>query len=402
MSTGKRLLCLLLLLAFAVEAAGCWDRREINDLAIVLAVGVDRNPNNNILLSAQLFIPKVAGGGPQGNTGGSGGNAAGQTIMMSAEGVTIADALTQLQLKLSRSLFWGQSEVIIIGEEAAAKGIHSYIDLFLRYIQFREHAYTYISKDKAVDLIKLQPPLERSSAEVLREMGNLKLGAQITLKELAQKINGASQAALLTRIQITSFATAADPTHNNIKVSGIDIFNKDKFVGSLDEHAGLGILTVCNELETKIYSFPLTKSAEYVSVNVVHSNTKIVPHIDKKGIWSIEMFVDMNGELVLNTTDQQNFDPKFVQQIKQAWTDTIRRDIEASLLRVQKQLKTDAFGFADEFYRHYPKQFNQVKERWNDQVFPEIQVNVHISTQINRIGKSTVPQGVPESYIRKK
>ncbi|OAS21617.1 Ger(x)C family spore germination protein [Paenibacillus oryzisoli] len=402
MRTGKRLLFHWLLLLFAVTSTGCWDRREINDLAIVLAVGVDRIPNNKTMLSAQIFYPKVAGGGPQGNTGGSGGNAIGQTIMMSADGVTIADAMSQLQGKLSRSLFWGQSEVIIIGKEAAAKGIQSYIDFFLRYIQFREHAYMYVSNDKAVDLIKLQPPLERSSAEVLREMGNLKLGAQITLKELAQKIDGASQAALMTRIHIIPFATAADATHNNIQVSGINVFNKDKLVGSLEERASVGILTICNELETKIFSFPVNTSAGYVSVNMLHSQTKIVPHIEKNGIWRIELFVEMNGELVLNTTDQSNFDPQFIKQIKTTWTQLIRGDIDASLQRVQKQLKTDAFGFAEEFYQHYPKEFNQVKERWNDQVFPELQVNVHIATQIYRIGKSTVPQGVPESSIRKK
>lgn len=402
MNPVKRLLCLGLLLVFASTAAGCWDRREINDLAIVLAVGVDRNPNHKVLLSAQIFFPKVAGGGPQGNTGGTGSNAVGQTIMQSAEGMTIADAMTELQSKLPRSLFWGQSEVVIIGEAAAAKGIRSYIDFFLRYVQFREHAYMYISKERAVDLIKLQPPLERSSAEVLREMGNLKLGAQITLKELAQKIDGASQSALLTRIHITPFATAADATHNNIQVTGIAVFKKDKFVGNLEERANLGILAITNELETKIFSFPIDTSGGHVSVNLVHAKTKMVPHIDEKGVWSMDLFVEMDGDLVLNTTNQLNSDPKFVQQIKKVWTESIRGDIEAALKRVQKQLKTDAFGFAEPFYRHYPKAWSRVKDRWNDEVFPSLQVNLHIRTQLNRIGKSTVPQGIPESSIRKK
>lgn len=405
MSIGKiirPLYLLLLLIVFAMTSTGCWDRREINDLAIVLAVGVDRNPNDKTVLSAQIFFPRVAGGGPQGSTGGSGSNSAGQTFMVSADGLTVADAMTRLQSKLPRSLFWGQGEIIVIGEEAAAKGIQSYIDFFLRYVQFREHAYTYVSKNKAADFIKLQPPLERSSAEVLREMGNLKLGAQITLKELAQKIDGASQSALLTRIRIVPFSAATDPTHNNIQVAGIDIFNKDKFVGSLEEKSSIGILAVCNELETKIFSFPIPGFPGYISVNLLHSNTRMIPHIDNKGIWSMDLFVDIDGELVLNTTDHSNFDPKFVEQVKQAWSKVINQSIQASLQRVQKEMKTDAFGFAEVFYRHYPRAFNQVKERWNDQVFPEVEVRTHIKAQINRIGKSTVPQGVPESNIQEK
>ncbi|MCU6797720.1 Ger(x)C family spore germination protein [Paenibacillus sp. WQ 127069] len=399
--TQRTTLYLIWLVLFSLVATGCWDRREINDLAIVLAVGVDRNSDNKIVLSAQVFFPKVAGGGPQGNTGGSGSNATGQTIMQSAQGVSIADAMTQLQSKLPRSLFWGQAEVIVIGEGAAAKGIRSYIDFFLRYDQFREHAYVYISKEKAEDILKLQPPLERSSAEVLREMGNLKLGAQITLKELAQKIDGASQGAVLTRIHITPFAAAVDPVHNNIQISGLTVLTKDKYVGSLQEKATLGTLLICNELETIIFSFPIEGTTGEISVNLLHAKTKLTPHIDKKGVWKMNLLIEAYGDLVLNTTDLSNISPEFIEKVKTGWSKALKSDVEESLRTVQRHLKADIFGFAEKFYQHYPKEWNKVKEHWNDQ-YPKLKIDVTIHTKINRLGKSVVPQGIPESHIRQK
>ncbi|MEH6996427.1 Ger(x)C family spore germination protein, partial [Neobacillus drentensis] len=53
---------------------GCWDRTEVNDLAIVTAAAIDKKENNQIELSLQLFIPKsLSMGGGQGGGGGGGG-----------------------------------------------------------------------------------------------------------------------------------------------------------------------------------------------------------------------------------------------------------------------------------------------------------------------------------------
>ena len=47
--------------------SGCWDRVEVNDLAIVTAAAIDKRDDNQIELSIQIFIPKsLSSGGGQG------------------------------------------------------------------------------------------------------------------------------------------------------------------------------------------------------------------------------------------------------------------------------------------------------------------------------------------------
>ena len=54
--------------------SGCWDRVEINDLAIVTAAAIEKKEDNQIELSIQVFIPKsLSSGGGQGGPGGGGG-----------------------------------------------------------------------------------------------------------------------------------------------------------------------------------------------------------------------------------------------------------------------------------------------------------------------------------------
>ena len=77
-----------------------------------------------------------------------GGTSAKSTYVVAATGVTIIDAMTMLQKKLSRKIFWGQLKVLIIGENLAKEGFHKHIDFIARHPQLRLRTYVFISKGK--------------------------------------------------------------------------------------------------------------------------------------------------------------------------------------------------------------------------------------------------------------
>ncbi|MFC4302935.1 Ger(x)C family spore germination protein [Cohnella boryungensis] len=388
-------------LALLFTLTGCWDRKEINDLAIVLATGVDAFPNGTVELSAQIFIPRAAGGGPQGNTGGSGGNSTGDTLVRKAQGRTIAEAMTRLQRRTSRHLFWGHSEVIVFGQEAAKGGIRSYLDFFLRYLQFREHAYVYVAKGMASSALDNQPLLERSSSEELREMGNLKLGMLVTLKKLTQMVEGDSQSAVLTVIEQVSQKQKNGTRQMTTSMKGLAILRKDKLVAIIQEPVTRGLLLIRNELETMTYSFSLAGLDGTASVNLLRARAHLSPVIAANGDWKLNLDVRTTGDLILNTTDMDNIAETFMSKARTAWAELLREDVESALERIQSKLKVDAFGFANHFRRRYPRQWAREKRDWPI-LFDKIKVNVVIQTKIARIGKSDLPQGIPEDEIRKK
>lgn len=92
---------LIAALLFCPLLGGCWDRQEVNDLALVTGVAIDQRDDRYIEVSIQIFIPQGSTQGTQTSSGGAAGRA-GTTFVQSAYGENIADALSQLQMKFSR------------------------------------------------------------------------------------------------------------------------------------------------------------------------------------------------------------------------------------------------------------------------------------------------------------
>jgi spore germination protein KC len=46
---------------------------------------------------------------------------------------------------------------------------------------------------------------------------------------------------------------------------------------------------------------------------------------------------------------------------------------------------SDIFGFGDLLYKEHPKEWNKVKENWNEN-FKDAHINVNVSSQINQTG----------------
>lgn len=66
----KRLV--ILILVGAILLTGCWDKREINQLAFVQGLGIEKGKDDMIHLIVQILKPGLlaTGGGGAGGTGG--------------------------------------------------------------------------------------------------------------------------------------------------------------------------------------------------------------------------------------------------------------------------------------------------------------------------------------------
>lgn len=370
---------------------GCWDRIEVNDLAIVLATGIDYT-DHQVQLTAQIFIPRKAGTGA--SSGGLESSPSGVTMTRTAEGRTIAEALNRLQRKVSRNVFWGHCEVLVISEAAGRHGLREYIDFLLRFPQFREHAYVFSAGTDAKSLLELLPPLERSSAESLREMGNLKLGTRITVLELAQSIEGPSSSVILTQL----FPLPPEPgQHQNSSdpyVQGLSLYKKDRYVKSVDEPLAIGVLMLANELNNIIMPIKTEELGGSVSIRPIEMRTKLTPQI-KGDQWKMKIQIETKGEVVLNTLAETVSDAKVQKILEKSWEKQLENYAQMALNMAQKQLKTDFFKFAVEFRRSYPKQWQQHNHDWEN-IFTQVETEVNVKALIVRTGKSIEPQGIPE------
>lgn len=381
---------ILITALYCVLLSGCWDRTEINDLAIVLATGVDYK-DDKVELTAQIFIPRKAGGGE--STGG-GGSPSGVTLIRTAEGRTIAESLNRLQRKIARNMFWGHCEAIVLSEAAGKHGIREYIDFFLRYPQIREHAYVFSTTEAAKDILALLDPLERSSAESLREMANMKLGTRTTVLDLAKSIEGPGASAILSRMLILPPEENQDKLATTPYIKGLSLYKNDRYIRTVTEPLSVGVLLLAKELNNIIMPVDFDQSKGSFSIRPLDIQTKYKPKISD-GRWSMAVDIQTRGEVVLNTTDENLTDPAVLKKLEQAWCKKLSKMAENALRMSQQEMHTDLYKFAVEFRRYYPKQWKEQQKNW-ETIYSELDVKIKVKANVVRTGKSTGPQGIPD------
>lgn len=378
---------------------GCWDRDELNDLAFITAAGIDKKTESTIELTVAVYIPKAAGGG--GEMGGSGGSSGeGQQVLVrSAEGITLADALSQLQQRFPRKLFWGHTEVFVIDEELAKdKDIRRIVDFIMRHPRTRERSHIFISKQKAKDLFSLKPPLERDLAEVLVELAESKIGVDITMKDLAQMLIGDSEAAVLPYIETLKPQTGQDKKQTIATIVGTAVFKKGKMIGSIDESATRGLLWLRNEIQLAVVTVKPKNSEGHVSMNLLRAESKLIPKIEN-GNWKITLKSETEDDIVQNETTLDTRNTKTIQMLEQELEQDINEKVKPILDQVQKEMNADIFGFAEAFHRAYPDAWKKYKNNWDD-IFPTIEVRLDTTAKIRRPGIVTEPGAFPEQEVR--
>ncbi|GGJ60179.1 spore germination protein KC [Anoxybacillus voinovskiensis] len=377
--------------------SGCWDRTELNDLALVTGIGIDQK-GKEIELTAQLVVPKKLGAGASmgGNNSGSSGGA---TIVRSGTGKTLADAIAHLQEKLPRRLFWGHVKVIVFGEKAAKAGIRAHMDFLSRNPQTRLRSNVLVSDKTAKSVLELLPPIEQSSAEVLRELSNSQILMNITLKDVLQMLSGETGAAALPMVTLLPIEKEKTPLETIAYIDRTAIFKGDRMIGSIGDKLTRGALWIRNEIEQANITVSLKGAEGKITSTIIRANTKLIPSY-KNGRWKMTIDITSRDDVLLNATNLSLYNEKHIHQLEKALAQATIERVNATLKKVQKEMHADIFGFADVIHRKYPKQWNRIKNRWDD-IFPEIEVKVKANVVVQRPGMNTTPQGIPEDEVKK-
>ncbi|NWL89119.1 MULTISPECIES: Ger(x)C family spore germination protein [unclassified Paenibacillus] len=369
---------------------GCWDRIELDDMALISALAFDEAENNEVRATVQVILPQAQIG--SGTSGGGTSPAVAKTTVQSETGIDIADALSKLQRELSRDMFWGQCRIFIFSEAVAKSGIRQHLDYLVRFPESRERAYMFVSKGEASKALEVFPKLENSSAEVLRRLADLHIGIRVTLHQLSLMLNGESQAAILPMVHILPEKESAKPLETIPYLMGSAIFRKDRMIGELSEGDTRGVMWLRDEIKeyTVVFKAPEPEQG-IIALKPVWANIKLIPKIEDD-VWKITVKVVTEGDIIKNSTSLNPMDPSSLQAMNRGFKNDVYERIKVALDKTQREYKIDILDFAREFHRKYPKQWEKVKDNWEER-FPEVQIITDIETKILRPGLISSSQG---------
>lgn len=371
-------------LLFAVGPAGCWDRREVNDIAIVSGSALDKAGSKyrgsvQFPLAGQL-------GGPGGGGGGTGGGKS--WYVDSGTGNTVKESNIQMQRSLSRHMYFAHRRVLIFGEELARDGISTPMDVTVRSPQNRMSALVVFSKGPGIDLLNTDAVLEQQPSEIVREITLDYMKKPRTIKHVINILSteGLDLAAPYFIVDKTIVGDEGE-AKPRVTVEGLAIFKDDKLVALLKGEQAKGVLWAMNQAKRPAVTVKSPKGEGYITVYFSENDTTLKPEVHGDDI-SMKIKIRAIGNVFENGSNYKATADDLTEL-----TGAVSEQLKSDVLKGVKALQSnhsDACGFGDTLYRQKPKVWNKVKSKWYE-VFSAMKVTVEVDIRLEHSGTTLDP-----------
>ncbi|MCM3584562.1 Ger(x)C family spore germination protein [Mesobacillus maritimus] len=379
---------------------GCWSQKELTDLAIISAMGIDLTENGEYASTLQIINPSNVAGGLQGGGAGQGP----PVSIYTATGSSIIEMNQRASKKLPRRRYYAHTNVLVIGEELARKeGITGILDAIERHQEFRMTAVIIIAHGvKASDLLKVLTPVDKIPANKI--IKNLRFTEEqwgevftLNLQDVKKDMTAVGKSPV-----ISGFSIEGDPVQGSkmenvqtsdpettLSATGLAIFKEGKLVDWIDGKTARGTVLILDKIKNTGISFDWKDKKDVGTFQVIRMNSKNIATM-KKGKPKITVEVKAEGYLSEIRTAVNLTDPKILIEMEDTIEKTIKEEI---LLAVEegKKVKSDIFGFGQVFHQNHPKEWQKLKAEWHDVHFPELTVDVNVEVYIRRTGLRNNP-----------
>ena len=336
----KKIIILFLLLFLT----GCYNYTELNDLAIVTALGIDYHDKYHVTI--QVVNTKK---NDENNN---------EFTIYEADGYTIEDAIKNLSIICPKKIYLSHLEILIYGEEIAKKGINDTIDYLSRDNNIRGDFYVFIAKNnEANNILKIDNTsfnINSENIKKLNETSSNKTGKStiITFYELLDTY-------LNNNIEITL------PTielNDELLMNNLAIFKDDKLAYYLNEENTIIYNILTNKIKETSYKIKCQDG--YIDVLINHLKTNFKP---KKDILNININIEGSISAITCNLDLNDENIKII-------NNKISNQIENNIIIFLNKNK-DIIGIKDILYK------NKIDN-------PNIKYNINIKTNITNIGNT--------------
>lgn len=399
----------ILIPSFILSACQATEgRREIEDLGIVTAIGVDYI-DDNVVVTLEVVNPLSSIGNNQASSNKSQEQ---KFIYPKGVGKTVKEALTNINLYLDKQVFLSHSNILVIGEEFAKRGTIDLMDFFLRDNDPREDMYIVVAKGcKASDIIGIRAGLGKPTGNYLYDtFNNFSTTGKcinISIAENYRYYYDVSNEPVVGVVQLKELTSSDEELKNDdstvtvLDVSGGAILKNGKLVGYFDGDEMLGFNMIVGDLRSGTISFhtPVTdkdkqnliigKDGELTTLDIIRTSTKRKISI-KDG--KIHLTIDAKLKGALNEINQalNVIDSEVISRIEEACSKKVEELISKTLEKGQKEFKLDSFSIGVAVHQQYPKIWKEIATEWQN-IFPEITYDVNVETTIVKIGLINYP-----------
>ncbi|WP_332695564.1 Ger(x)C family spore germination protein [Halalkalibacter lacteus] len=391
-SKGMSIICMAVIIL-----SGCWDQKELDNIALVTSVGVDTAPEEDMyLFTFQILIPRQV----TPTIGGGGGDQAPITII-TQKGKTMFEAVRRAAQKTPGQLYFPHMRMVVFSDEVAKEGVKAFLDVFERDHELRPLTTVLITNGIAAKtVLSTLDPIEMKPSESLLEKSEMSVKrgaftARVDIDEIIKAVGTAGKDPYIGGVKVIG-QPPEDSTTNIQQVEpkavmipdNIAVFQGDKLKGWLQEYSARGLLWVLGKVESTIVNVECEKKEESINVEIIRSKSQVIPLLNKdQPEFTVKILADANigeTECFINLTDSNEID-----LIQEKVMKVVKKEAEDAISEVQKH-QSDVLGLGAAIFQEDPEQWGYWEKDW-DNHFSNAKVNVEAQIFIRQSGLRNKP-----------
>ena len=371
---------ILLLIPILILLTGCYNYRELNDLAIVSAISVSKE-NNKYKVNIQVVNPKKEQDTSSSNEP--------DFITYKSNGPSLQEAFRLVIKESPKKIYGAQMQILIIDENIAKDGLEDILDFFARDPEIRNEFYVLIGKSK--DILEILTPLDNISSQNIMDSltaNNKYLGYAnlITFNDLLANYQNNNIEIALPSLELKGSSKEGDKEETleksvsdaSVILSNIGVFKNNKLLGYLTEEDSLAYNFVMDNVTNTIITTNY-KDNQYIVNEIIDSKTSLeakpkdnkikITITGKSSISELNYNIDLTKE-------------KNIKKVQKDLNEKIEKMIKDSIKNVIKEYNTDIYGFKDLYYKTDSKYFKKIKDNWDTEIFNNIEIDVSSKIEI--------------------
>lgn len=320
---------------------------------------------------------------------GSGGGAAKPFMVASEVGENVGDVLQKIQSKLAREVFFGQRQIIFLGEGLAKKGLRGLMDNTTRLSEASIRTDLFVIRGgTALDVLKLGGTLE-----VLPVLGALKKHERsggrgdTTFLDYLIAANRDGIHPTLPVAEVKKSEGMDPPTF--FQITGVAVLDGDlKLAGYLTLEENRFLLWLLDKLRS--INLTAVMDGGDVSAQFFNLRSRIKPSRNEDGSWHFDIALRGEGSLVENNASLMAGKKHVLAKIERAIEKQAAEHVKETIRKVQEQFGLDVFGFGVVVHRKFPYAWPALKDRW-DEEFRRATFRVKTDLDLERPGLTSKP-----------
>lgn len=369
MKKSKRVFISIFVFIYLLCTAGCWNYRELDDLAIVAGAAIDKGTDGQYTVTTEVVDV-------DGNN-----DTKSESKLISMHGKTILDAIRNGISITGKKLYWSHCKVAILSKEIAEEGVTKVLDVFLRDAEIRNDVdIVYSRQDTAREILEAQETTESIKAfaidKVLKNQIKISKAPKTDLLDYSIELQTKGISMVIPAVHLEEVKGNMIP-----RVAGAAIIKDDKLVGELGEEDTQALLFVRNEVKGGVLVDDKNVGLSApISMEIFRNDTKVKPVVKAGKLkFKVNILVTVGIDEIQGN---ENFgDEKAVNRLEASTSAATQKKVTDFIKKIQSEYGTDIFLFGDKLREKNVNKWKSVSGRW-EEVFRNLEVDVDAKVHI--------------------